>query len=107
VDGIGYSPDKMLQARILSYPDAQRYRLGTNYEQIPVNRCPFATNNYQRDGQMRTDGNGRGNYFPNSFDEMQIDQAYKEPSEVNSRLQTGTIVIVKGKRSFLPTGKSI
>jgi catalase len=59
VDGIGYSPDKMLQARILSYPDAQRYRLGTNYEQIPVNRCPFATNNYQRDGQMRTDGNGR------------------------------------------------
>jgi catalase len=81
VDGIGYSPDKMLQARILSYPDAQRYRLGTNYEQIPVNRCPFATNNYQRDGQKRTDGNGRGNpnYFPNSFDEMQIDQAYKEP----------------------------
>jgi catalase len=48
----------MLQARLLSYPDAQRYRLGTNYEQIPVNRCPFATNNYQRDGQMRTDGNG-------------------------------------------------
>jgi catalase len=61
--------------------DAQRYRLGTNYEQIPVNRCPFATNNYQRDGQMRTDGNGgeNPNYFPNSFDDIQIDQAYKEP----------------------------
>jgi catalase len=87
VDGIGYSPDKMLQARLLSYPDAQRYRLGTNYEQIPVNRCPFATNNYQRDGQMRTDGNGgeNPNYFPNSFDDIQIDQAYKEPPfEVNS-----------------------
>jgi catalase len=81
VDGIGYSPDKMLQGRLLSYPDAQRYRLGTNYEQIPVNRCPFATNNYQRDGQMRVDGNGGSNpnYFPNSFDAMEIDQAYKEP----------------------------
>jgi catalase len=81
VDGIGYSPDKMLQGRLLSYPDAPRYRLGTNYEQIPVNRCPFAVNNYQRDGQMRVDGNGGSNpnYFPNSFDDMEIDQAYKEP----------------------------
>jgi catalase len=58
IDGIGYSPDKMLQGRILSYPDAHRYRLGANYEQIPVNRCPFMVNNYQRDGQMRVDGNG-------------------------------------------------
>lgn len=82
VDGIGYSPDKMLQGRILSYPDAHRHRLGGNYEQIPVNRCPFATNNYQRDGQMRVDGNGgRGaNYFPNSFDAIVVDQSYKEPS---------------------------
>jgi catalase len=87
----------------LSYPDAQRYRLGTNYEQIPVNRCPFATNNYQRDGQMRTDGNGRKpNYFPNSFDEMQIDQAYKEPLRSIAVLQTGTIVIVKGKTIISP-----
>ena len=82
VDGIGYSPDKMLQGRILSYPDAQRYRLGGNYEQIPVNRCPFATNNYQRDGQMRVDGNGgsKPNYFPNSFDNIEVDERYKEPS---------------------------
>ena len=58
VDGISYSPDKMLQGRILSYPDAHRYRLGGNYEQIPVNKCPFAVNNYERDGQMRVDGNG-------------------------------------------------
>lgn len=82
VDGIGFSPDKMLQGRILSYPDAQRYRLGANYEQIPVNRCPFATNNYQRDGRMRVDGNGGStpNYFPNSFDNIVVDEAYKEPS---------------------------
>ncbi len=82
VNGIGYSPDKMLQGRLLSYPDAQRYRLGTNYEQIPVNRCPFTTNNYQRDGQMRIDGNGANNpnYYPNSFDNITIDEQYKEPA---------------------------
>ncbi|KXK57506.1 MAG: catalase [Chlorobi bacterium] len=81
VDGIGYSPDKMLQGRLLSYPDAHRYRLGTNYEQIPVNRCPFAVNNYERDGYMRVDGNGGAspNYWPNSFDNITIDPSYKEP----------------------------
>lgn len=83
VDGIGFSPDKMLQGRILSYPDAQRYRLGANYEQIPVNRCPYFTNNYQRDGQMRVDGNGgrMPNYFPNSFDNITVDESYKEPAQ--------------------------
>ena len=82
VDGIAYSPDKMLQGRLLSYPDAHRYRLGGNYEQIPVNRCPFAVNNYERDGSMRVDGNGGANpnYFPNSFDDIEADAAYKEPS---------------------------
>jgi len=82
VDGIGYSPDKMLQGRLLSYPDAHRYRLGANYEQIPVNRCPFMVNNYQRDGQMRVDGNGGSNpnYFPNSFDNIVVDESYKEPA---------------------------
>jgi catalase len=72
----------MLQGRLLSYPDAQRYRLGANYEQVPVNRCPNMTNNYQRDGQMRVDGNGgrRPNYYPNSFDNIVEDQSYKEPA---------------------------
>jgi len=81
VDGIYYSPDKMLQGRILSYPDAQRYRLGGNYEQIPVNQCPFMVNNYQRDGQMRIDGNGGSapNYFPNSFDDIEVDKSYEQP----------------------------
>lgn len=89
IDGIGYSPDKMLQGRLLSYPDAHRYRLGGNYEQIPVNRCPYAINNYQRDGQMRVDGNGEDapNYFPNSFDNIVADQSYKEPAmELESTL---------------------
>ncbi|MBI1938012.1 MAG: catalase [Ignavibacteriales bacterium] len=81
IDGISWSPDKMLQGRILSYPDAHRYRLGVNYEQIPVNKCPYAVNNYQRDGFMRVDGNGGSdpNYFPNSFDDIYADESYKEP----------------------------
>ena len=82
VDGIGYSPDKMLQGRLLSYPDAHRYRLGANYEQLPVNRCPYMVNNYQRDGAMRVDGNGGSspNYFPNSFDDITVDTSYKQPA---------------------------
>ncbi|QEC53267.1 catalase [Anseongella ginsenosidimutans] len=81
VDGIGFSPDKMLQGRILSYPDAQRYRLGVNYEQLPVNRCPYAVNNYQRDGSMALGDNGGDapNYFPNSFDSPAPDPSYAEP----------------------------
>ncbi|WP_455184981.1 catalase [Azospirillum palustre] len=70
VPGISFSPDKMLQGRLFAYADAHRYRLGGNYAQIPVNKpqgCPV--HNYQRDGAMRTDGNGGGrpNYEPNSF----------------------------------------
>ncbi len=82
VDGIGFSPDKMLQGRILSYADAQRYRLGINFEQIPVNTCPFMVNNYHRDGQMRVDDNGNddANYYPNSFSDVTPDESYKEPA---------------------------
>jgi len=82
VDGVSYSPDKMLQGRLLSYPDAHRYRLGVNYEQIPVNKCPFMVANYQRDGHMRVDGNGEDtpNYWPNSFDDIYTDESYKEPA---------------------------
>src|SRR3546814_12285264 len=57
VPGIGFSPDKMLQARLFSYGDAHRYRLGVNSHQIPVNapRCPV--HNFHRDGAIRVDGN--------------------------------------------------
>ena len=69
VPGIGFSPDKMLQGRLFAYADAARYRIGANYECLPVNapRCPMS--NYQRDGAMRFDGNNGGalNYEPNSF----------------------------------------
>lgn len=82
VDGIGLSPDKLLQGRILAYPDAHRYRLGANYEQIPVNRPLCPVHHHQRDGIMNIDGN-RGdspNYFPNSFDNIEADKNYKEPA---------------------------
>ena len=54
VPGIGISPDKMLMGRMFAYPDAQRYRIGTNYNQLPVNQ-PHAAEvvNHQHEGQMR------------------------------------------------------
>jgi catalase len=82
VNGIGLSPDKMLQGRILAYPDAHRYRLGANYEQIPVNRPIVPVHNHERDGFMNVAGNGgpAPNYFPNSFDEIVANMIYKEAS---------------------------
>ena len=81
VPGIGFSPDKMLQARLFSYGDAQRYRLGVNHHQIPVNapRCPF--HSYHRDGAMRVDGNHGGTlgYEPNSFGQWQEQPDFREP----------------------------
>lgn len=83
VDGIGLSHDKLLQGRVLAYPDAHRYRLGANYEQIPVNRPICPVHHHQRDGMMSVDGNGEDNlnYFPNSFDNIEADKSYKEPSQ--------------------------
>ena len=79
ISGISFSPDKMLQGRLFSYPDAHRYRVGVNAHQLEVNRCPFAVNNYQRDGFM-ADSSGykdNPNYYPNSFDEVKPDTDYK------------------------------
>jgi catalase len=82
VEGIGLSPDKMLQGRILAYPDAHRYRLGANYEQLPVNRPIVPVYHHQKDGFMSVDGNGGSNpnYYPNSFDNIDADKNYKEPA---------------------------
>jgi catalase len=81
VPGIGFSPDKMLQGRLFSYGDAQRYRLGVNHHLIPVNasRCPF--HSYHRDGAMRVDGNHGSTlgYEPNSYGEWQQQPDFAEP----------------------------
>jgi catalase len=81
VPGISFSPDKMLQGRLFSYGDTQRYRLGVNHAQIPVNkpRCPVAS--FHRDGQMRVDGNygSHKGYEPNSHGLWQECPVSKEP----------------------------
>ncbi len=81
VPGIGFSPDKMLQGRLFSYGDAQRYRLGVNHNLIPVNapRCPV--HNYHRDGAMRVDGNHGSTigYEPNNQGEWAEQPDYSEP----------------------------
>lgn len=82
VPGVGPSPDKLLQGRLFGYHDAARYRLGANYAHLPVNAARAAqTNNYQRDGAMRFDSNGKGtpNYYPNSFNGPQPDPSAAEP----------------------------
>lgn len=71
VPGLGLSPDKLLQGRLFSYGDAQRYRLGVNNDQIPVNRPHCPMHSYHRDGYMRVDGNegSTKGYSPNSIGE--------------------------------------
>lgn len=81
VPGISFSPDKMLQSRLFSYGDAQRYRLGVNHHQIPVNapKCPFHTSH--RDGTMRVDNNNGAEvgYEPNSKGALQEQPDFAEP----------------------------
>jgi len=81
VPGIGASPDKMLQARVISYHDAHLYRLGPNYQLLPINAPKACTAaNYQRDGYMRLDDPGGGpNYWPNSMGGPGPDPAFAEP----------------------------
>lgn len=83
VPGIGFSPDKMLQARIFAYADAHRYRLGTHYEHLPVNAAKCPVHHYHKDGSMRFFRNDTGNadayYEPNSLKSPKENAAYREP----------------------------
>ena len=83
VPGIGASPDRMLQARIFSYADAHRYRLGTHYEALPVNAPKCPVHHYHKDGAMRFFRNDSGNadayYEPNSFSGPKQDPSVAEP----------------------------
>lgn len=94
--GMGYSPDKMLQGRLLSYPDAHRYRIGTNYDLLPINAAKCNVANYNRDGSMRFDGNfgDLPNYEPNSFggpkeNPKYNDRPYRVPAE------NGTVTVAR------------
>ncbi|QQA44829.1 catalase [Pelagovum pacificum] len=84
VPGIGYSPDKMLQARVFSYADAHRYRLGTHYEALPPNAPKSAVHHYHKDGSMRFFQNDTGNpdayYEPNQYSDAPVaDMSFEEP----------------------------
>ena len=84
VPGISFSPDKMLQARIFSYADAHRHRLGTHYDQIPVNRPQCPVHHYNKDGAMNVmgglqTGNPNAYYEPNSFGGPVEDKSAQEP----------------------------
>ena len=83
VPGIGFSPDKMLQARLFAYADAHRYRLGTHYEALPVNAPKVPVHHYHKDGAMRFFRNDTGNpdayYEPNSMAGPAQDPRAAEP----------------------------
>lgn len=83
VRGIGPSPDKLLQGRLFAYGDAHRYRLGTNFAQIPINMPKHTPQNYQRDGSMAMDGNGGPgpNYYPNTVPGApEVDKTFAPPA---------------------------
>lgn len=77
VPGIETSPDKMLLGRIFSYADAHRYRIGSNYQQLPVNAPKAQVNSYSKDGHMRYTFNEPDVpvYAPNSFGGPHADPA--------------------------------
>ena len=81
VPGISFSPDKMLQARIFSYPDAHRYRIGTHYEMLPVNRPIVDVKTYHADGAMNYEQKEviDAYYEPNSFNGAVEDKSFEEP----------------------------
>lgn len=85
IPGIGLSPDRVLQARAFMYSDAQRYRLGVNHHQIPVNSPQGVKNphDFHRDGAMRVDGNKGSelHYRPNSYGAWQDDPSLERPAD--------------------------
>ncbi|MDP9863560.1 MULTISPECIES: catalase [Streptosporangium] len=78
VPGIGPSPDKMLQGRLFSYPDAHRYRIGANYLQLPINRPLSPVHSYNKDGQMAFVNPADPVYAPNTVGGPAADPALYE-----------------------------
>jgi catalase len=80
VPGIGPSPDRMLLGRLFSYPDTHRHRIGTNYQQLPINQPKAPVHSYNKDGAMRYRHDGdQPVYAPNSHGGPQADPRYEEP----------------------------
>lgn len=100
VPGIEPSADPVLQSRLFAYPDAQRYRLGVNNSQIPVNAPINPGANFQRDGFMTVNGNqGNRPNYPSTLRPIQYnsvkaatvltdEQQQLEAAEINNFLTT-------------------
>lgn len=89
VPGIGYSPDKMLQGRLFSYGDTQRYRLGINHSQLPVNASIVPVANTHRDGYMQQGKyGGARNYEPSNFNDYTESKSVLEPPLVIQEANT-------------------
>ena len=81
VPGVGPSPDKMLLGRLFSYPDAHRYRIGTNYAQLPVNGPHAEVHSYSKDGAMRYRHSGpEPVYAPSSYGGPKADPSFDDAS---------------------------
>jgi catalase len=96
VPGVAASPDKLLQGRIFAYDDAQRYRIGVNNNQLPVNAPKNAVNTNQRDGAMSFLNGGKlPNYYPNSLQEVgEPDLEFAPPAvEIQAVLDRHTRVV--------------
>jgi catalase len=107
VPGTGISPDKMLVARTFSYPDAQRARIGTNYNQLPVNQPVHPVNSYTFDGNMRFDHSGDAPvYAPNSFGRPYADEVGQVENswESDGELVRSTYELREGDDDFSQAG---
>ena len=91
VPGVGLSPDKMLQARVFAYADQQRYRIGANYKQLPVNQPQNVdeVNTYEHEGSMQFLFNAPEDpvYSPNRHDKG---TGVLDDAAVNDRSQLET-----------------
>lgn len=84
IPGIGPSPDRNLQGRLFAYGDTHRYRLGANFQQLPVN-SPFRVKSFTRDGAQTIDSQGGAPvYHPNSFGGPDSDQRAKAISHTTA-----------------------
>jgi catalase len=78
VPGIEPSEDRMLQGRLFAYADTQMYRLGPNYNQLPINRPIVPVYNNNQDGLMNEDDRkGEVNYEPSGVAEIAQQDKYK------------------------------
>lgn len=91
VPGIEPSEDKLLQGRLFSYPDTQRYRIGGNFQQLPVNSPKIKPETNNQDGAFSTrKGNGDINYQPSASQNGFVDNEKFEYSK-STFLNTTTV----------------